>query len=66
MAMKKPIATLALLAGFVSPAYAHTLSIHEGLAALYHQVLGMHHLPITILLVVIGIVLIRNWRKRTD
>jgi heme/copper-type cytochrome/quinol oxidase subunit 3 len=50
----------------VSPAYAHTLSIHEGLAALYHQVLGMHHLPITILLVVIGIVLIRNWRKRTD
>ena len=64
--MKKLIVTLTLLAGFVSPAHAHTLSIHEGLTALYHQVLGIHHLPITMLLVVIGIVLIRNWRKRTD
>ena len=64
--MKKRIVTLTLLAGFVSPAYAHTLSVHEGLTALYHQLLGIHHLPITILLVVIAIALLRGWGKRTD
>ena len=62
--MKKLIATLTLLAGS-SPALAHTLSFQEGFAALYHQLLGMHHLPFTVLLIVVGIALLRSWKKKT-
>ena len=63
--MKKLIAGLVLLTGFTSPAFAHTLSIHEGMAAFYHQLLGMHHVPFTLLLIVIAVALIRSWRKKT-
>ena len=63
--MKKQIAGMALLAGSASPAYAHTLSLQEGMAAFYHQLLGIHHLPLTVLLIVIGIVLFAR-RKTTD
>ena len=63
--MKKLVAGLVLLTGFTSPAIAHTLSFHEGVAAFYHQLLGAHHLPLTALLLVIGIALFRGWRKRT-
>ena len=62
--MKKLVAGLVLLTGFTSPAFAHTLSIHEGVAAIYHQLLGVHHLPLTALLLVVGIALFWGWRKR--
>ena len=61
--MKKLIAGLILLAGS-TPAMAHTLSFQEGATALYHQLLGMHHLPFTLLLIVIGVALFRSWRKK--
>lgn len=63
--MKKLIATITLLA-VSSSASAHTLSFHDGIAALYHQLLGMHHLPFTLLLVVIGVALFVGWRKKTQ
>ena len=61
--MKKLITGMILLAGS-SPAMAHTLSFQEGVVALYHQLLGMHHLPFTLLLVVIGVAVYRGWRKK--
>ena len=64
--MKKLLAGLVLLTGFTSPAFAHTLSFHEGVAAFYHQLLGTHHLPLTALLLVIGIALFLGWRKKAD
>ena len=63
--MKRLVAGLVLLTGFTSPAFAHTLSIHEGVAAFYHQLLGAHHLPLTVLLIVIGIALFAR-RKTSD
>lgn len=63
--MKKLISALILLGGFATPAYAHTLSWQEGATALYHQLLGMHHLPSTALLIVVGLALFIGWRKRT-
>ena len=64
--MKKLVAGLVLLTGFTSPAFAHTLSFHEGVVAFYHQLLGAHHLPLTILLLVIGIALYCGSRKKAD
>lgn len=64
--MRKRIAGLVLLTGFTSPAFAHTLSIHEGIAALYHQLLGAHHLPLTVLLIVVGIALIARRKSRDN
>jgi hypothetical protein len=61
--MKKLIAIITLLAGS-SPAMAHTLSFQEGVAVLYHQLLGMHHLPLTLLLIVLGVAMFRGLRKR--
>ena len=63
--MNKWVAGLVLLTGFTSPAFAHTLSIHDGITALYHQLLGIHHLPLTVLLIVIGIALFAR-RKTSD
>ncbi len=63
--MKKLVAGLVLLTGSTSPAFAHTLSFHEGVAAFYHQLLGAHHLPLTVLLIVIGIALFAR-RKTSD
>jgi len=62
--MKKLLAGLVLLTGFTSPAFAHTLSFHDGMAAFYHQLLGMHHLPFTMMLVVIVFALIWSWRNK--
>ena len=62
--MKKLVAGLVLLTGS-APAFAHTLSFHDGIAAFYHQLLGAHHLPLTVLLIVIGIALFAR-RKTKD
>ena len=58
--------SLFLLAGFSAVAGAHTLPGDEGLVTqLDHQLLGLHHLPLTILLIVIGVMLVRRWRKHS-
>jgi hypothetical protein len=56
--------TLVLLAGSTTMALAHPLPEEEGVVAqLDHQVFGMHHLPLTILLVIIGVMIFRKIRK---
>jgi hypothetical protein len=61
------ITSLLLLTGFAGPAMAHT---GDGvlLTALSHQVFGLHHLPFSILLIVIAIFAIYRWQssKRSD
>ena len=55
--------TLSLLpvAGLPCIAGAHTLAGEENLLAqLHHQLLGMHHLPLTAILIVSGIAVL--WR----
>jgi len=66
MKMKKLVAGLILLPGFTSPVYAHNLPFQDGIAALYHQLLGAHHLPVTLLLIIIGVALFRRIRKRVN
>lgn len=45
-------------------AVAHTLGNEDGvIVQLWHQMLGLHHLPLTALLIVAGIMLFRSWRK---
>lgn len=62
--MNKLMTTLVLLAGPTTMALAHPLPEEEGLVAqLDHQVFGLHHLPLTILLVVIGVMIVRKVRK---
>jgi len=56
--------SLLLLAGVSPIASAHTLGSEDGiLVQLWHQLLGLHHFPLTALLIVAGILLLRNWRK---
>ena len=63
--MKKLISGLTLFAGLPVVASAHTLAGDEGLIGqLEHQLLGSHHLPLTILLVVVGVVAYRSLRSR--
>jgi len=55
--------SLLLLAGVSRIASAHTLGNEDGvLAQLWHQMLGLHHFPLTVLLIVAGIMVIRRWR----
>lgn len=45
-------------------AVAHTLGNEDGLVVqLWHQLLGLHHFPLTVLLIVAGILILRTWRK---
>jgi hypothetical protein len=61
--MKRLITSLILLAGSTGIAGAHTLAGGDGLLAqLDHQLLGVYHLPLTVLLIVIGVILLRRWR----
>ena len=54
-----------LFAVIPTAASAHVLDdVHGVVAQLGHQLLGLHHLPFTLLLVVIGVGLFRRWRKR--
>jgi hypothetical protein len=61
--MKRIATGLILLTGLAGTAGAHTLAGDEGLLLqLDHQLLGLHHVPLTILLVVVGVILFRRWR----
>ena len=63
--MKKLISGLILFAGLPAVASAHTLAGDEGLITqLQHELLGLHHLPLTILLVIAGVVAYRRLRAR--
>ena len=56
---------IALLTVFAASASAHTLDAGEGLASqLWHELLGGHHLPLTLLVVAIGVVAYRGLRAR--
>ena len=47
-------------------AQAHTLDPAGGvLSALGHELIGLHHLPLTLFLVVVGIALFRSVKKKT-
>jgi hypothetical protein len=60
----RQLLALFLIPGISGSAVAHTLDDKDGLVTqLYHQVLGSHHLPLTMLLIVGGIVLLRRWQK---
>ena len=62
--MKKLMTSLIILAGSTTMALAHNLPGDEGLVTqLDHQVFGVHHLPLTILLIVVGVMLFRKIRK---
>ena len=55
--MKRFLTGAILAAGIPGIAAAHTLSDSEGvIAQLWHELLGWHHLPLTLLLVVVGVV----------
>lgn len=56
------ITSLLLLTGFAGTAMAHT---GDGvlLATLTHQVFGLHHLPLSILLVVAAALAFRRWQS---
>jgi hypothetical protein len=55
----KQILSLFLFASMTSVANAHALAADDGLAArLLHQLLGLHHFPITAMLIVGGIVVL--------
>ena len=56
--------SMLLLAAVSRIASAHTLGSEDGvLVQLWHQLLGLHHFPLTILLLVAGIVVLRHWKK---
>lgn len=57
------LTSLLLLTGLAETAMAHT---RDGLLseALSHQLLGLHHLPFTILLLVVAVFAIYRWYSR--
>jgi hypothetical protein len=61
--MRTKIAVL-MTTGFAGVANAHTLAADEGLFhQLYHQVLGLHHLPILLLIAIAGWLVVRKIRR---
>lgn len=61
--MRSRIAVL-MTTGFAGVADAHVLGADEDLLhQLYHQVLGGHHLPILLLLAVVGWLVVRKIRR---
>jgi hypothetical protein len=56
------ITSLIILAGVSETATAHT---GDGLLpeALAHQLVGLHHLPFSILLVIAAVIAIRRWQN---
>jgi|GEM_PF-1825900 len=64
--MQKLITFLTLSLGFTSIASAHMLDAGEGLLPqLYHELLGVHHLPLTILLIAVGVAILWMRHRRS-
>jgi len=58
---------LFLFAGMTGVADAHTLASDGGLPMqLVHQLLGSHHLPISALIVLVGVLVFQVWRRRVS
>jgi hypothetical protein len=65
--MKRLITLLALSTALAGAAGAHTLDAGAGMASqLWHELLGGHHLPLTLLLVVVGVLAYRGLRARRN
>ena len=59
--LRKTILVLFAFVGGV--AHADVLDHHHSLAAqLAHQIFGAHHIPLTLLLIVVGVISIWGWR----
>jgi hydrogenase/urease accessory protein HupE len=57
---------LFLLMAMMPVANAHTTASEDGfLVQLLHQFLGLHHLPLTLLIVVGGALALRAWRRKS-
>jgi len=62
----RKILSLFLLTGMTGVAEAHTLAHGDGLVMQFvHQFLGLHHLPITALIIVGGIAAIGIWYRKS-
>lgn len=60
----RPISGLFLLLAASAAANAHTLGADAGMPSqIEHQFFGVHHLPLTVLLIIGGIMLFRRFRK---
>jgi hypothetical protein len=63
-ATMRKVLSLFLFAGMVRAADAHTLAADDGLPAqLMHQILAVHHLPTTVLLLLGVIAVLGIWHK---
>jgi S-adenosylmethionine:tRNA-ribosyltransferase-isomerase (queuine synthetase) len=61
----RKLLSLFLFAGMTRVADAHTLAADDSLPMqLVHQLLGSHHLPISALIVLVGILVFRVWQRR--
>lgn len=59
--------TLFVLMAMAPVASAHTAPSEDGLVSqLVHQLLGMHHLPLTVLVLVAGLLALRVWYKKSS
>jgi predicted transporter len=56
------IVSLVLLVGATNTALAHTVD-GSTLAMLGHEILGLHHLPLSIAVIGLAIYLGRNWHR---
>jgi len=64
--MKKYL-TLFVLLAMAPVASAHTAPSEDGLVSqLVHQLLGWHHLPLTLLILVVGLLALRVWHKKSS
>lgn len=61
------IFAISLITVASQPASAHVPDGQEGLlTSLVHQVAATHHLPVTLLVIAIGILAVRGWRTGSD
>jgi hydrogenase/urease accessory protein HupE len=59
--------TAFLLMAMTPVASAHTAPSEDGLVSqLAHQLLGWHHLPLTLLILVVGVLALRVWYKKSS
>ena len=58
--------TLFVLLALTPVASAHTTASEDGLATqLMHQFLGLHHMPVTALILVGGVLAVRAWYRKS-